>query len=120
MAEDAKTAATSDTEVEESKRIDFMIDMLMDLKNNKMRLVIDKEANVHLNNLKRTIKNYMKQRGKENIDEVRISWKDLTSEETKGKICSNYFSTRNALLLLNNAKMIQYIYVQMFITEISY
>jgi nucleolar MIF4G domain-containing protein 1 len=50
-----------------------------------MRLVIDKEANVHLNNLKRTIKNYMKQRGKENVDEIRISWKDLTSEETKGR-----------------------------------
>eukprot|EP00029_Vermamoeba_vermiformis_P005701 TRINITY_DN2055_c0_g1_i1.p1 TRINITY_DN2055_c0_g1~~TRINITY_DN2055_c0_g1_i1.p1 ORF type:complete len:766 (+),score=250.04 TRINITY_DN2055_c0_g1_i1:210-2507(+) len=78
-------SSTNEEEIEESKRIDFMIDMLMDLKNNKMRLVIDKEANVHLNNLKRTIKNYMKQRGKENVDEVRISWKDLTSEETKGR-----------------------------------
>lgn len=82
-----KTPSTNNTEeeIEESKRVEFMLDMLMDLKNNKMRLVIDKEANIHLNNLKRTIKNYMKQRGKENIDEIRISWKDLTAEETKGK-----------------------------------
>jgi hypothetical protein len=67
-----------------------MVETILDLKNNKMKLVYDKDANQNVSRMKKTISNYLKEKGKLIDNHLTITWADLISEENKGTIFSSF------------------------------
>jgi nucleolar MIF4G domain-containing protein 1 len=70
---------------DQKKRIEFMIETILDLKNNKMKLVMDKDANQNVTRVKKLIINHLKEKGKFADNHLTITWTDLISAENKGK-----------------------------------
>jgi hypothetical protein len=86
---------------DQKKRIEFMIETILDLKNNKMKLVLDKDANQNVNRIKKIVKNYLKEKEKDVDNRIKISWADLISEENKGRSYFNFLFSSFLFLLIS-------------------
>jgi predicted HNH restriction endonuclease len=86
-----ETVEEFDPNGDQKKRIEFMIETILDLKNNKMKLVYDRDANQDVTRVKKTISNYLKEKGKLMDNHLTITWADLISEESKGIIFFSVF-----------------------------